>query len=294
MRTLLSTALLLALAAPAFAATPINETRPLSPTGSIEIENLKGRIQVRAWQRDEVKIEGSLGAGVEKLEIEGDRNNLAIKVRYPRGNNNRAEPTQLLLTVPLKADLDIDAVAADIDVEGVAPSELSVESVSGDVYVAAAPREFSASSVSGNLQLTVNSPRVDASSVSGDIVLRGRMDGSIETETVSGDIDVAVTGERLREFSANSVSGDATLRTALANGGRIRFESVSGNLTLILPKDLSANVSAETFSGDLRFPGAKIDRPKYGPGASLNTRYGSGSGEISLETFSGDAELRLE
>ena len=198
MRTVLSAALLLALAAPGFAATPINETRPLSPTGSIEIENLKGRIQVRAWQRGEVRIEGSLGAGVEKLAIEGDRGNLSIKVRYPKGNNNRAEPTQLLLTVPIKADLDIDSVAADIDVQGVAPSTLSVESVSGDVFVAAAPREFDGSSVSGNLEVTVNSPEVDVSSVSGDILLRGRMDGRIDAETVSGDIDVAVNGERLR------------------------------------------------------------------------------------------------
>ena len=35
------------------AATPIDQTRPLDPTGRIDIENLKGRIQVRAWDRAE-------------------------------------------------------------------------------------------------------------------------------------------------------------------------------------------------------------------------------------------------
>ncbi|MHB8912991.1 MAG: hypothetical protein ACYC42_10185, partial [Lysobacter sp.] len=55
--------------APLLAATVINQSRPLDPRGRIEIENLKGRIEVRAWDRTEVRITGSLGDGVEKLEI---------------------------------------------------------------------------------------------------------------------------------------------------------------------------------------------------------------------------------
>ena len=66
-------ALACATALPALAATPIDQTRPLDPRGRVEIDNLKGRVEVRAWDRPEVKITGSLGAGVEKLSVEGDR-----------------------------------------------------------------------------------------------------------------------------------------------------------------------------------------------------------------------------
>ena len=45
---------------------------------------------------------------------------------------------------------------------------------------------------------------------------------------------------------------------------------------------------------DLKAPGANIIRPKHGPGASFSNRYGSGDGQVSIETFSGDAVLRLE
>ncbi|QSX74981.1 hypothetical protein HIV01_017900 [Lysobacter arenosi] len=31
----------------ALAATPINETRPLDPRGTVEVENVKGRVDVR-------------------------------------------------------------------------------------------------------------------------------------------------------------------------------------------------------------------------------------------------------
>lgn len=291
-------AIALFLAVPAFAGTPIDQTHPLSPTGSIDISNVRGSIIVRAWDRPEVKIGGTLGDGVEKLVVEGDRDHLEVKVKTPQGKGwvggRKFGPTDLQLMVPLRADLEIDSVSADVHVTGVAPSSVSIDSVSGEVVVAGAPKEISVDSVSGSVALTVNSASVEVDSVSGDVVLRGRMNGEVSAETVSGDIDIAVKDEKLRELSVNTVSGDATLRTALATNGRIHLETVSGDLTLVLPKDLSARVTAETFSGDLKAPGAAIERPRHGPGASFDTRYGSGDGEISIETFSGSATLRLE
>lgn len=284
----------------AFAATPINETRPLDPRGRVEVENVKGSVVVKAWDRPEVKIEGSLGAGVERLEVEGDEEHLSVRVRYPNrggmgmfGNSDKSEPTDLRLMVPLRADLDIDVVSADVNVEGVASNELSVDSVSGDVTVAAAPREADFDAVSGDLNLTINSNRVSAETVSGDLMLRGRLDGEIAVESVSGRIDVGVLQSRPAKVTGSTVSGDIRIDTGLANNGRISLETVSGDLNLSLPKNVSANVRGESFSGDLRAPGADIIRPKHGPGSSFEHRYGSGDGDITLETFSGDATLQL-
>lgn len=292
---LLVSAALAAACAPAFAATPIHETRALSPSGSVEISNVVGRIQVRACQCGEVKIEGSLGKQVEKLEIDGNSDHLEVKVKYPKNNSGHVEPTQLLLTVPLQASLDIDGVSADIDVQDVAPKKLSVNSVSGNVLVAAAPKEFEGNNVSGDSNVTVNSSDVAINSVSGNITLRGRLDGRVKAETVSGDIDVqANPAQRLREFSANTVSGNASLHAALARDAEVKLETLSGDLHVWLPKDLSAQVTAETFSGDISAPGASVQRSKFGPGANLDARYGSGEGKVNLHSFSGDAELKLE
>ena len=290
-------AVLLALPTMAMAATPIDQTRPLDPTGRVEIENLKGSIQVRAWDQPQVKISGTLGDGVEKLIVEGDRGHLVVKVQYPKNSGwggNKTGPTELVLMVPLRAELEIESVSADVDVSGVAPSKLSIESVSGNVVLAGAPREVDVETVSGDQRLTVNSADVQAESVSGNLVLRGRMSGEVSTETVSGNIDVIVNGERVNELSANTVSGDADIRTGLASKGEIRLESVSGDLTVVLPKGVSAEVRGSSFSGNLSAPGAKIIKPEHGPGSSFSTRYGSGDGEINIETFSGNATLRLE
>ena len=290
---LLLTALLACVAAPAFAATPINEARPLDARGHVEVSNVKGRIEVRTWDKAEVAITGSLGNGVERLQIEGDRNALEIKVRYPRNSRN-AEATTLVLNVPRQANLDVSGVAVEIDVSGVAGDELDIESVSGNVIAVGAPRSAEISSVSGDLRLNLNSRDVDAETVSGSISLRGRIGGQISAETVSGDISIDTRGEAARRLSTSSVSGNASFTGALADSGRISAESVSGDIRLTLPKSLSARVHAESFSGSLSAPGVSVSRPKYGPGSSFEHTFGSGSGEIHLETFSGDAELRLE
>jgi len=277
---------------PAFAATPIDQSRPLDPRGRVEIDNLKGRVEVRAWDRPEVKITGSLGAGVEKFSVEGDERSLRIEVKYPNRARN-TEPTMLIVQVPLQAELEVSTVSADIDVHGVAPRELSLESVSGDISANGAPRRASVESVSGDLALTFNSGDVEASAVSGDLTLGGRLTGEVAVETVSGNMRVDSKGERLRRLSVETVSGDADLKVALLPDGEISMESVSGDLTLAVPRDLSAQVTGESFSGDLSAPGAKIEREEYGPGSSFHTRYGAGKGEVRIETFSGDATLRL-
>jgi hypothetical protein len=283
------------------AATPINETRPLAARGHLSVDNLKGSIEVKAWDRNEVKIEGSLGQGVEKLEILGDAQHLSVKVKYPKSGglgffsgSDKSEPSQLRLMVPLQANLEVDAVSADIDVSGLASGELSIDSVSGNINVVGAPGEATIDSVSGDLRLILNSANVSTESVSGDIDLRGRLAGDVRVETVSGDIDVSGHQSSVKKFSGTTVSGDIRVGTALAGGGRIGLESVSGNLTLRMPANLSAQVLGKSFSGDLQAPDVKIERPKHGPGSSFEHRYGSGDGEVSLESFSGDARLQFD
>ncbi|WP_133501974.1 DUF4097 family beta strand repeat-containing protein [Cognatilysobacter terrigena] len=288
-------------AVPACAGTPINQTRPLDPRGRVEIENIKGSIDVRAWDRPEVKIEGTLGAGVEKLEIEGDEDDLRIAVKYPEHHGfgrlmggRETEPTTLRIMVPTRADLDISAVSADVTAWGVAPSKLSIDNVSGRTKVAAAADRVDVNSVSGDVDLTVNRADVDVESVSGNIRLSGRLGRGIGVESVSGGINVDVVDSQVERFEGTSVSGDIDVHTALASHARMKLETVSGDVQLRLPRTVSAEVRGESFSGTLRAPGATIERPEHGPGSNFRQRYGSGDAEVSIETFSGDADVKLD
>lgn len=301
-RTVASLAILLA-APPAFAATAINQSRPLAADGSVSIENLKGRIVVRTWAQPQVRITGSLGKGAEQLLLEGDGRHLHIQVKYPRGRrdggwmglgrNDGLEPTLLEVTVPQKASLDIESVSADVDVQQMAGRKLEVSSVSGNVVVtASSPGQASFENVSGATTLRITTAKVGAESVSGDIHLQGGLTGEVQLETVSGA--VTLLARELAKLQFSSVSGDARLQAALAANGLIRTETVSGGVVLGLPKGTSAQLEIESFSGDIRSPVGKVEREEYGPGKSLDAKLGQGQGRIQLESFSGDVEVLLK
>lgn len=301
-RTVLCTALLAAASLPALAATPINQVRPLSAQGSVSIENMKGRIVVRTWERAEVGITGMLGEGVEKLLVEGTADDLRIEVRYPSGgggwfgwggDSGRSEPSVIEVSVPARAAVKLDGVSASVDVSGVAGATLAVDTVSGNVDVRGArPGRADIESVSGDITLDLETASLSVDSVSGDIRVKGRVMGEVELATVSGDADLAAG--RLERLSLNSVSGDTRVKAGLAPGGRISSDSVSGSLTLGLAPDTSARLRVETFSGGIHSPVGKVQTEPYGPGKRLETRLGDGSGEIQLESFSGDVQIDLE
>jgi len=284
----------------AFAATPINQTRAINADGEVNVENISGSIKVRVWNEPKVQITGSLGEGVEKLIVEGDARSLHIKVKYPEhkgwfgwGGNNVKEPTRLELMVPLKVALALEAVSADIDVQGSAAPRLTINSVSGDTTVlASSPGKLTIESVSGNINLKLTSPQVSINSVSGDIKMLGHLNGRVDVETVSGDVELDTPS--LNQLHFNSVSGDGHFHTSLTGNGRVEMDSVSGDLHLRLGKSNSAEIKVESFSGDISSAVGKVVKEEYGPGQSLKARLGDGKGLVDLNTMSGDVTIELE
>lgn len=284
--------------APAFAGTPINETRPLPAGGQVSIDNLKGQVIVRAWDRPEVRITGTLGEGVEKLEIDADGDDLDIRVRYPSNNGgwfgggDRSEPSTLEVSIPAAAALSVDTVSAGVDVTGVRGPRLVVDSVSGDVVVRAARvGEASFDNVSGSVDAQVESADIGVDSVSGDIRVQGGLGGRVRIDTVSGDAELELGP--VGTLTLSSVSGDLGVAAGLAPGGNISADSVSGGIRVALPADASARIQVETFSGGISSPVGEVQTEKYGPGKSLQARLGQGDGLVRLESFSGNVRISV-
>ncbi len=291
---------LLVLPAIAFAAiTPISEVRPLNPEGEVVIDNTKGAIVVRVADQPEVRINGILGDGVERLAIEGDRRHLSIRVINPRsqswfGNWGDAQTsdTRLEITVPAHASIAVQGVSAVTDIKGVAGRRLSVNSVSGKVQVEANPGEARVESVSGDLHMHLDTSKTHVETVSGDVDLQGHLNGEVSVETVSGHI--VLRAEKPSDVDVSAVSGDADLRTGLAQGGQLKAESTSGDLSLVLPSTSSAQLQLNSFSGTIRSDSGNVETPDRGSGASLKTKIGRGDASITLQSFSGDVRVKLE
>ncbi len=290
---------LVALPAGAFAATtPISEVHALNADGEVSIDNTRGAVVVRVADQAEVRVNGTLGEGVERLAIEGDRRHLSIRVVNPQskgwlGNwgGMQAGDTRLEITVPVRASVAIEGVSAVTDIKGVAGHRLSVNSVSGNVQVEASPGEARVESVSGDLHMHLDSSKIHAETVSGNLDLQGRINGEVSVGTVSGHI--VLRAEKPSDVDVSAVSGDADLRTGLAPGGQLKAESTSGDLSLMLPAASSAQLQLSSFSGTIRSDSGSVETPERGPGASLKTRLGRGDASVRLESFSGDVNVKL-
>jgi hypothetical protein len=67
-------------------------------------------------------------------------------------------------------------------------------------------------------------------------------------------------------------------------------------VTLVLPTDVSAAFEIETFSGDIQneFGAAPTQAFGFMPSKSLEFGTGTGSAAVSIETFSGNVELKKQ
>ncbi|MCC4620426.1 DUF4097 domain-containing protein [Xanthomonas cassavae CFBP 4642] len=275
-------------AAPAAAQNAVNQSHPLARGGRVELENIAGKIRVRGWDRDEVSLTGTLGEG-QRLDVDASSNRLQFEVIYPRNSRN-GQGAQLELRVPRGALLQVDAVSASVDVDQVDLATLQLKSVSGDVVASGRAKETHLETVSGQLRSTVNSTRVTLGTVSGEIDAQAGASGVVSVESVSGQIRIGAG--QVSQLRSESVSGATALTVAgLAPGGSISAESVSGTIALGVPRNVSAALDVDVFSGAIRSVVGKVERPEYGPGKRLRTTLGGGNGDVKLESHSGSVRI---
>jgi DUF4097 and DUF4098 domain-containing protein YvlB len=284
---------LLALAAPAAADKPVDETRQVAGDAKISIETLSGSVKVTGWSRNEVKITGTVGDDTDGLEIRGGGDELTIEVDIPerRHRGNRDLDAHLEISVPAGARLDVESVSSSAEVSGVSGT-VNAESVSGSIDVDGAPQSVQAETVSGRVRVIGSRGRVRAESVSGSIQIDGG-EGEIQASTVSGTIKAEV-GE-IDRGRFETVSGQIRFNGALAPDGELTVEGHSGEIDIALPAGTSAAFRVETFSGDVdnRLSSDRARRTsQYAPGKELEFNLGSGDGNVEIESFSGQVTLR--
>jgi DUF4097 and DUF4098 domain-containing protein YvlB len=276
--------------------TPLDLNHPAAPSAHIDINNIKGKVTITAWDRNEVHVSGQLGDGAQPLSIEGSENNLSIKVQAQGhngwlnwGGDKNMSDTTLDISVPRAASLKVNVVSSPLSIDGINGGDVEVNSVSGRVRIDAQTPAITVVTVSGNVAFSGQAQQAKLQTVSGDI-LAPSLGHTADLQTVSGHIQAA--GGPWQQLNLSTVSGDVQLTGGLAAGGHMSVDSMSGDVQLQFPGALSSSVHASTFSGELRSDFGTPKQPEHGPGSTLDTVAGSGNGKISIETFSGDLRIR--
>ena len=282
------------LAAPAVAG-KIDQTQDADAKGQVDIFNLSGDIEIIGWDRDQIRVTGTIGDDVEEFIFERDGDSTTIKVKVPdRMHGHRDVSSDLVIRLPQGSSIDVSGVSSDISTEGV-QGEQELQSVSGDIETEVFSADVDAETVSGDVDAEGSNKdaEVKLETVSGDVSAE-RLSGEIKAGSVSGDVDV-IQGDFARA-RIETVNGDITYSAALRSGGKLDIETINGTVDVDLLGDVSARFDIETFNGRIRNCfGPEAERTsKYAPGWELSFTEGDGDGRVSIATLNGGLRLCKE
>jgi DUF4097 and DUF4098 domain-containing protein YvlB len=248
----------------------------------LEVNAYGGTITVQSWNRNTVRVEANT-SGADRVEISNTATAVAVRTQ---GRHGPPSEIDLQISAPSWMALTLSGVRTDVKVQGsVAP--ISVETVEGDVEVSGGDGLVSLRSVQGSVSLTGAKGRITVNSVNEDVEVN-RSSGDIAAETVNGGI--TLSGVDAATVDANTVNGDIAYDGPIRNGGRYAFSTHNGDVTITVAEGASASVAVSTYNGDFEseFPVPLVNTRK---GKGFNFTLGSGSAQVTLESFQGTIQL---
>src|SRR5437667_3322571 len=137
----------------------VNQSYPLQPGGSFELQNVNGTIDVQGWDRNEVEIHAVKTAKVKEsdlervaIDVEAKPDAVSITTRYPQ-NEGVEVAVEYTIHVPHSAHIEhIGTVNGTLRIAGVETVE-DLHTVNGNIEVFEAGGSVHAHPTNGNARL---------------------------------------------------------------------------------------------------------------------------------------------
>ena len=232
-------ALLLAVfyAVPGFAISKdFNQSYPLQPGGSLELQNVNGTVDIQGWDRNEVEVRAVKTAkqkesDLERVSIDVDARPDAVSIatRYPQ-NEGVEVAVDYTIHVPHGARLEhIGTVNGTLKIAGVENVE-DLHTVNGNIEVYEAGGTVHAHTTNGNVHLELTrlpeKTGAAAETTNGSLVLAvpSDMQADVEARCLNGNFysELPMTMEsnqRPREVHGRLGRGGAPIHLRTVNGG---------------------------------------------------------------------------
>ena len=278
---------MLLFASPLSAQKKIERRIPLGMEGAFRVMNMVGSVVVHGWSKDTVLIRGTLAPGDQFYAGGGYT---GAKMFIESANDRNPKPTNLEIWVPARARLWVKTATAPIDVDGVDggldlytvsatievtgnPHELNAEAIDGDIHITGSPAWLRAKSASGAITFRGSSSDAGFSTVSGVVKVEGGPFERTRIETVTGNVSFSGRVERSGTVDFDTHSGSVDIAVPEKTGASFSVVSIAGTIT--------NNVSRGVPTAG-----------RFGRGSELTTEIGDPGAKISVRTFKGAVTLR--
>ncbi len=242
----------------------------------ITVRNSNGRIQVKAWAKNEVQVAWTNASGKVEVETEEAGNRVEIASRETADGLSEEDcKTDFEITVPVE-------------------SELNVRTDSGNVTVDAVHGDMTFDTVGANLQLTDVDGYVVVKTIDGSLVCN-RCSGKLEANSISGNVQMVQP--TLDSVRVQTSSGNIYFDGSFLSRGIYIMKNFSGTIEVHFSSSDSFDVNATSLKGDVINQAAfKPDthgspHPASKWGHSLFGTLNEGHAKVELSSFSGTIKI---
>ena len=224
-------------AVPIYAITKeVNQSYPLQPGGSFELQNVNGTVEVQGWDRNEVELHAVKTAKEKEsdlervfIDVEAKPDAVSITTRYPQ-NEGVEVAVEYTIHVPHGAHLEhVGTVNGTLRIVGV-ESVGDLHTVNGNIEVFEAGGSVHAHTTNGNVHLELAHFRdkngATAETTNGSLVLAVPSDtqADLEARCLNGnfysELPIAMeSSQRPREMHGRLGHGGALIHLHTVNGG---------------------------------------------------------------------------
>jgi DUF4097 and DUF4098 domain-containing protein YvlB len=213
-----------------------NQSYPLQPGGSFELQNVNGTVEVQGWERNEVEVHAVKTAkqkesDLERVSIDVDAkpDTVSITTHYPQ-NEGVEVAVEYTIHVPHGARLEhVGTVNGALRIVGVESVE-DLHTVNGNIEVFEAGGSVHARTTNGNVHLELARFRdkngATAETTNGSLVLAVPLDtqADLEARCLNGnfysELPIAMeSSQRPREIHGKLGHGGVPIHLHTVNGG---------------------------------------------------------------------------
>jgi DUF4097 and DUF4098 domain-containing protein YvlB len=242
----------------------------------VTVQNATGRIQVRAWDKQEVLILGQRGSTNVEVDTEQAGNRIEIATRVISGNANPdALRADYDISVPAESELQVRSDSGNVTVDSV-HGDMSFDTVAADLALQDVEGYLVIKSIGGSTICTRCSGRLDATSISGDVKLLQPTMDNVRVQTSSGNIFFDGSFMNRGIYVLKNYSGTIEVRFSSTDSFDVRATSLYGNVINQAP------VVPDRHS---------MPAPRSGLAKSLFGTMNDGHAKVELSSFNGTIKI---
>lgn len=291
----------------------IDKSLDVNARSYIKIEHVNGEMQITSWDKEQVRVTGTLGDRTEKFIFERNGNDVLIKVKVKNnqgwGNWGSDKGDDLKVWIPASSRLNYSAVNADVEVSNVSGGSeietvngrIQVKNLSGRVKLDSVNGNINASKLHGDVKIETVNGDIESQSASGKEDQYGSVNGSIRViseseelsvETVNGDVELTLG--QIKQLNLETVNGALEASMTLLTRGEVNASTVDGTVKLSFQKDVSARFDIQAHAGgsiNNKISANKVEKAKYGPSRWLEFSLNEGKANVNVSTVSGTVTI---